>query len=301
VKRSTPYWLPSVNLKYTFHPQLAFRAAFGKTINRPNYREMIPLYMNDPKLELLQYGNKALKDATINNYDMRLEWYPSESEFVSVGLFYKKMTNAIEPYIFRAGNMETLMFSNTSRADVRGIEVELRKSLGSIAPVKWLQYFSTIANFAFLDSEVKFIDSLFVSVPGKFDDFRPKVRQLEGTAKYVINAGLYFEHPQWGTKISLLYNILGQRLVYAGTAFFPSTYELPRNVVDLTVRQQVTKYLEIRAGVQDILNEPRKLYRDYDGDEKFNTDRWTKLPFRDYVFQKYKPGSYWMVGINITL
>lgn len=301
VKRSTPYWLPSVNLKYTFHPQLAFRAAYGKTINRPNYREMIPLYVNDPKLEMLQFGNKNLKDATIDNFDVRLEWYPSESEFISVGLFYKKISNAIEPYVFLQGKLETLMFSNTSRADVRGVEFELRKSLGSLAPVRWLQYFSTIANFAWLDSEVKFQDSLFVTVPGSFSDFRPKTRQLEGTAKYVVNAGLYFEQPQWGTKISLLYNILGQRLVYAGTAYFPGTYELPRNVVDLTVRQQLTRYLELRAGVQDLLNQPRKLYRDYNRDEKYNPDLWNKLPFKDYTFQKFKPGSYWMVGINITL
>lgn len=301
VKRSTPYWLPSVNLKYAFHPQLAFRAAYGQTINRPNYREMIPLYVNDPKLEMLQFGNKDLKDATIDNYDMRLEWYPSESEFISVGVFYKKMSNAIEPYVYLQSKLETLLFSNTARADVRGVEVELRKSLGSIAPVRWLQYFSSIANVAWLHSEVKFQDSLFSITPGTYSDFRPNKRQLEGTAKYVINAGLYFEHPNWGTKISALYNILGQRLVYAGTSFFPSTYELPRSVIDLTVRQQLTKYLELRAGVQDILNQPRKLYRDYNRDEKYNPNLWNKLPFKDYMFQKYKPGSYWMVGVNITL
>jgi TonB-dependent receptor len=301
VKRSTPHWLPSVNLKYSFHEQLAFRAAFGRTINRPNYREMIPVFINDPKLELLQYGNEKLVDATIDNYDARLEWYPSESEFISVGVFYKKMSNAIEPYIDLVGKLEELKFTNTPRADVRGVEVEIRKSLGSIAPVRWLQYFSTIANFSVLKSEVKIQDTLFVTRPGSFEDFRPKTRQLEGTAKYVINGGLYFDHPRWGTKISLLYNILGQRLVYAGTPFFPATYELPRNVLDLTVRQQLTKHLELRAGVQDILNQPRKLYRDFDRDEKFNPDRWNKLPYKDYVFQQYKPGSYWMVGINITL
>jgi TonB-dependent receptor len=299
VDRTASYWLPSINLKYNIREDLMVRAAFGQTINRPNYREMVPIAVNDPRLELLQFGNSQLVDATVDNYDLRLEWYPSESELISVGVFYKRIEDAIEPYIETDGKNEQLLFSNTPLAKVRGVELEVRQGLNFL-PVRWARYFSTIANIALLDSEVEFADSLFVTQPGNYLDSRPKNRQLEGTAKYVINAGLYFEHPEWGTKISLLYNVLGQRLVYAGTYNFPATYEMPRHVLDLTYRQKITKQLEFRAGVQDILNQPRKLYRDYDRDEKYNPDRWTKLPFKDYTFQKYKPGSYWMLGINLT-
>ncbi len=300
IDRTLRHWLPSVNVKYSFAPQLAFRAAYGKTINRPNYREMIPLLVNDPKLEMMQVGNSKLTDATIDNYDARLELYPTESEFISVGVFYKDLHNAIEPYVDRINRDEFLKFSNSPKATVKGIELEVRKSLAFI-PGRIAQYFSTIANVALLKSEVKFADSLIGSVTGDFTDFRPNTRQLEGTAKYVINAGLYFEHPTCGTKISVLYNVLGQRLVYAGTGFFPATYELPRHNIDITLRQRITKNLEFRFGVQDILNQPRKLYRDYDRDEKYNPDRWNKLPFKDYTFQKFRPGSYWMMGVNITL
>lgn len=300
VDRTIRHWLPSINVKYTLTSQITMRAAYGRTINRPNYREMIPMLVNDPKLELMQIGYSGLTDATVDNYDARLEWYPSESEFISAGVFYKDISNAIEPYVDQVGKDEYLKFANSPRATVKGIEVEIRKSLAFI-PGRFARYFSTIANVALLKSEVKFVDSLFNSIPGNYTDFRPKTRQLEGTARYVVNAGLYFEQPSWGTKVSLLYNILGQRLVYAGTAFFPATYELPRNTIDITIRQRLTKYLELRCGVQDILNQPRKLYRDYDRDEKYRPDHWNKLPYRDYIFQRFKPGSYWMVGLNLTL
>jgi outer membrane receptor protein involved in Fe transport len=299
VNRSTPYWLPSVNVTYAIQPKLLLRAAYGKTINRPNYREMTPITVNDPRLEVTQTGNSKLVDARIDNADVRLEWYPSESEFISVGVFYKRLQNAIEPYYFSTGKLEQILFTNTPKASVKGFEAEIRKNL-SFIPVRWSQYFSTIANFAVLKSDVKFQDSLFNSTPGNFQDFRTKSRPLEGTASYVINAGLYFEHPEWGTKISLLYNVLGQRLIYAGTPFFPETYELPRHVLDLTFRQKMTKHLELRAGVQDLLNQPRRLYRDYNRDQRYNPDLWNKLPFKDYMFQKYKPGSYYMLGINLT-
>jgi hypothetical protein len=60
-------------------------------------------------------------------------------------------------------------------------------------------------------------------------------RPLEGTASFVINAGIYYDHEEWGTKISALYNVLGQRLILAPTSLFPAYYEMPRHVIDLTV------------------------------------------------------------------
>lgn len=299
IDRYRDYLLPSVNASWSFTDKLLVRAAYGKTINRPNYREMIPTYILDPRLDLWLAGNDSLKDATIHNLDLRLEYYPSDGEFVSVGTFYKKLNNAIEPYSLSGGNNE-IRYDNTPDAVMYGVEAEVRKSLRSI-PVSWLKSFSTIANLTFLHSEVKFRDGLLPSKSNNYGDFRIATRPLEGTAKYVVNVGLYYEQENWGTKISALYNVLGQRLVFAGTDLYPETYELPRHVIDLTLRQRVNKYIEIRAGVQDILNQYRRLYRDWDRNKTWDPDLRNKLPYRDWIFQKYRTGSYFMLGVNFTL
>jgi outer membrane receptor protein involved in Fe transport len=300
INRYVDYWLPSVNVTWSFSDKMLLRAAYGKTLNRPNYRELIPITVLDPRLDNMSVGNDTLQDAQIHNFDLRWELYPSESEFVSVGAFYKRLNNAIEPYAYSEGSREIIRYDNTPEAEVYGVEVEVRKNLGFI-PVNWSRRFSAIANLALLKSEVKFKDGLFPSQGNDFDDFRIVTRPLEGTASYVVNLGLYFDQEDWGTKVSALYNVLGQRLVYAGTSFFPETYELPRHVVDLVVRQRLTKYLELKAGVQDLLNQPRRLYRDYDRNQYWDDQRRTKLPNKDWMFQEYRPGSYFMLGLNLTL
>jgi outer membrane cobalamin receptor len=300
INRYLYYWLPSVNASFEFTKKLLLRAAYGKTLNRPNYRELIPLPVNDPRLENRRVGNDTLQDAQIQNLDLRLEFYPTDGEFISIGAFYKNLHNAIEPYVQTEGNNEIIYYDNTKTATVFGVEAEIRKSF-SFLPGEWGSNLFTIVNLAWLQSEVEFPDGLLPDNSGNFDDNRTATRSLEGTASYVVNAGLYYDQPKWRTKVSVIYNVLGQRLVFAGTQLFPATYELPRHTIDLTLRQPVGKFLELRMGVQDLLNQPRKLYRDYDRDERYDPGKRNKLPQKDWLYQSYRPGSYFTVGLNLTL
>jgi outer membrane receptor protein involved in Fe transport len=290
------YWLPSVNVSYNFTDKILLRAAYGKTLNRPNFRELMPYLVQDPRLDRILKGDSSLIDAEIHNVDLRLEYYPGEGEFISLGAYYKNLSNAIEPYVKREGDQERVNFSNTPGATVFGVEAEMRKSL-SFLPWRWAQRFSVISNVALLKSEVQYRDSLFNL---QNSDFRMFSRPLEGTASFVINAGIYYDHEEWGTKISALYNVLGQRLVLAPTSLFPAYYEMPRHVIDLTVRQRLTKYIEVRAGVQDILNQPVRRYADYDRNEYWSRHDRTKWPYKDWMFQEFRPGSYYMMGVNFT-
>lgn len=300
INRYKAYWLPSINTSWNFTDKMLVRLAYGQTLNRPNFRELIPLYVNDPRLENLKIGNDSLRDARIHNFDARWEFYPSDGEFISIGGYYKRLYHAIEPYIFSTGKSEAIYFENTPKASVLGAEVEIRKSFNFL-PWKWGANLYSIANVALLHSEVVFSNGLVPDNTGTYgSDSRRSKRPLEGTASYVINGGLYYDHEAWGTKLSLIYNVMGQRLVYAGTSFFPETYELPRHTIDITVRQRINKHIELRAGVQDILNQPRRLYRDYDRNQRWDTSRKSKLPYRDWIFQEYKPGSYYMLGLNFV-
>jgi outer membrane receptor protein involved in Fe transport len=291
------YWLPSVNVSWNLTDKILVRGAYGKTLNRPNFREMMPFGVRDFRLDRLFLGDSSLVDAEIHNFDLRWEYYPAEGEFISAGAFYKKLSNAIEPYVEVFGQSERVFFNNTPEAVVYGVEVEVRKSLG-VLPWRWAQRFSVISNVALLKSEVKFQDNLFGVLS---DDFRIFTRPLEGTASYVVNAGLYYDDETSGTKVSLLYNVLGQRLILAPTKDFPAYYEMPRHTIDISVRQRITPYLELRAGVQDVLNQAVRRYADYDRNEYWSRDERNKWPYKDWMFQRFKPGSYFTLGLNVTL
>jgi TonB-dependent receptor len=299
IDRYLYYWLPSVNTSWSFSENLLLRLAYGRTLNRPNFRELMPFSINDPRLQQAVVGNATLQDAHIDNIDLRLEHYPGEGQFISLGAFYKSLENAIEPYVNPEGNRIQQFFANTPRATVYGLEAEVRKSL-NFTP--WAKGLSLILNAAVQRSKVEFQDGLLVGGGDNIaENFNTNTRPLEGTAPYVINAGLYYDIDKWGTKFSAMYNVLGQRLVFAGTPIFPETYERPRHVLDLTIRQRINKTIELRAGVQDILNQQLMRYRDYDRNQRWSQGERSKWPYKDYVFQQFRPGSYYMLGVNVTL
>jgi outer membrane receptor protein involved in Fe transport len=297
VDRYLKYWLPSVNASWDFSDKVKLRAAYGETLNRPNFREMMPTAILDPRLELVTRGNVNLVDARVKNFDLRWEYYPGQGEFISFGGFYKRLSNAIEPFIKEEGTGVFTDFTNTPKAVVYGLEAEVRKSFAFL-PWAWGRNLSMIANAAVQRSEVEFQDGL--GLGDGITTFDNKIRPLEGTSPYVVNVALYYDIEKWGTKLSALYNVLGQRLIFAGSPRFPETYELPRNVLDFTVRQRVNKYVELKAGVADVLNQPLRRYRDFSRDQTWNPSARTKFPFRDWMFQEFRPGSYYTVGVNVT-
>ena len=60
------------------------------------------------------------------------------------------------------------------------------------------------------------------------------------------------------------YNIFGKRIYAVGSALFPTIYEMPRNVLDLTVSKSITKHWTAKIGISDLLNAPYRFYQDTD-------------------------------------
>ncbi|HAI75828.1 MAG TPA: hypothetical protein DCM08_06230, partial [Microscillaceae bacterium] len=67
---------------------------------------------------------------------------------------------------------------------------------------------------------------------------------------------------------TILYNVYGRRLFAVGDVFYPSIWEMPRNIVDLSITKGFGKSLEIRLGIQDLLNAPVQLVQDSNRDAK---------------------------------
>ena len=91
--------LPSVNVAYRFSEDTSLiRAAYSRTLNRPEFRELAPFGYYDFTRNTVLYGNDSLKNASIDNVDLRYELYPTKEELISFGVFYKRFTNPIEMF-----------------------------------------------------------------------------------------------------------------------------------------------------------------------------------------------------------
>lgn len=243
--------LPSINATYNFNDKHLLRAAYGRSVNRPEFREVSPSVYYDFDLFAEIQGNPELKMATIDNVDLRWEFYPSPSELISVGLFYKHFTNPIEWTFVDMGGSYRYSYQNAATAYTAGAEVEVRKSLDFIG----VPELTLVLNGAYVLSEVTFNEGGLVT---------EKNRPLQGQSPFIVNAGLYYtSNDKLGLSASVLYNIIGKRIMGVGKSIssntdldIPDSYEMPRSVLDITIAKKIGKIVEIKFSAKDILNEP---------------------------------------------
>lgn len=279
--------LPSVNMTYNFSEKSLLRLAYGKTLNRPEFREIAPFTFYDFVLNRTVTGNPALKNANVDNFDLRYEFYPTPSEIVSVAAFYKDFTTPIE-VVFTSSSNPVVSFANAQSAYSAGVELEVRKSLEAMSNYTLLKNMSLLFNATLIYSRVK----LSPDIAATQSDNRP----LQGQSPYVINAGLNYNNQKSKLQINLLYNVIGKRIYAVGNNFgalYPDWYEMPRNVVDITFSKAISKNLVVKGGITDILNQKALILQDGNQDESYDADK-------DQTIQSYRPGSVYSLGIVYT-
>lgn len=276
--------LPSVNLAYHVSPQSLVRLAYGRTTNRPEFREIAPFVFYNFQQNLVVSGNPELKNADIHNVDMRFEWYPSSTETISVGGFYKYFIDPIENLLQIVTENRAMTFGNGDFARNFGAELEIRKSFRNVTFNPIINNMSINLNAAYIYSKVDL---------GSRATSQTQVRPLQGQSPYIINAALnYDSKSMWN--IAVIYNRIGDRIYLVGDQNFPDVYELARNQLDFTIGKKINKSVTMKFGVKDLLNAPYRLYSDADRNNKIDTNI-------DDRFQSYKMGQLLSLSATITL
>ncbi|UOQ53502.1 TonB-dependent receptor [Hymenobacter cellulosivorans] len=281
------FWLPSLNATYNFTQRSLLRAGGSVSVNRPEFREVANYTYYDFNTNFFIQGSSDLRTARIYNADLRYEFYPTRAELLSVGVFYKHFTDAIEQ-VTRSTSNVTLTYQNADKAYDVGVEVEARKSLLDVTDSRFLQRFSFVVNASLIRSRVD-LDT----TKAENRDFAVTNRPLQGQSPYVVNFGTFYQDDEHHWQISAQYNIIGPRLAFVGdkTQNY-SVFDLPRHVVDLAVTKGFKSHLEVRAGVQNLLNQQVRQYYDIDRNGKINGFE------KDAVFARYRRGVYSTLGLT---
>ena len=233
---------PSVNISYNLTPKSLLRFAYASTINRPEFREVSPLSYYDFTEKNSVKGNPALKDAMIQNLDLRFEHYPTPNETFSIAAFYKHFANPIE--MVSVGTGSDFSFENAVGATNYGLELEVKKSLETMIG---LRNFSLSLNASYIFSEVQFANAM-----------SERSRPLQGQSPFVVNTSLFYQNDKLGLSSSLMYNVMGKRILVAaelnqGEVVVPDIYEMPRHVLDFSLNKKVGKHMELKLGIKDLL------------------------------------------------
>jgi TonB-dependent receptor len=283
------FLLPSLNATYNFNERHLLRAGGSISVNRPEFREVAKYNYFDFNNNFNITGNETLRTAKIYNADLRYEFYPTRSEMISVGVFYKHFTDAIEQVTDpTTGSDLYLTFQNAPKAYDLGVEVEARKSLVGLTDNAFLQHFSLILNASLIKSRVQLDETLESNTNFAITD-----RALQGQSPYVVNAGLFYQDDDNHWQISAQYNVIGPRISFVGDKQNnPSIIELQRHVVDLALTKGFGSHLEVRAGVQNLLNQLVRQNYDFDRNGEINGIE------RDASFNRYRRGTYSTLGLT---
>ena len=254
-------WLPAATLIYNITDNINARAAYSTTIARPDFRELTncTYYNVDDRVEVWNF--QPVKQTYIHNYDLRLEWYPQPGEVVSLSAFYKRFKNPVELLTWAPSPQDVDFYNyNLEKSTAKGLELNVRKSLGFVAPAcQWLSHIYFNANATVLKGDVTYNLDKLMSSAGEV--YRPdRKRPLQGLAPYTVNAGLAYN----GAVISASANYArsGRKLMMAGEREQFDQYEAPRDVLDLQLSAKLLhRHLELKFNVSDLLNQDIVVYR----------------------------------------
>jgi outer membrane receptor protein involved in Fe transport len=286
-----PDLLPSANLVYRFSDRHQLRAAYGRSVNHPELRELSPSIYYDFDLFGETGGNENLKTARIDNFDLRYEFYPANGETVSLGIFYKYFRNPIEWTFIDMGGSLRYNYENADEAVSRGIELDIRKNLAFIG----MPSLSVVANVALIASDVHFAPGEVVSEPN---------RAMQGQSPYVVNVGIYYASEEMGLNVSALYNRIGKRIIGLGKSnvpdrninnMVPDSYEMPRNMLDLSISKKIGSRFEIRCSIQDLFDDDI-VFKQFPKFMKNNI-----IYEREQVTKRYRHGQSLSFGISVNI
>ncbi len=229
--------LPGVHLKYILKTDQNLRLSFFSSISRPGFFEVTPYLINGDYFD--EMGNPYLRRTTVQNLDLRYEWFTKSTDELLVGVFYKLITDPIEYSFVRAGSSKlNLQPQNFGDATNYGFEMVL---------IKYIKTFGVSANYTYTKSKITtnkqnyYIDGNSNIVSDVVEQTRP----LQGQADHIANLSLLYKNPEIGLDLQVS-GIYTGRLISQVSPYFGLDYwEYPVTTVDLSFEKKISKKINL--------------------------------------------------------
>jgi TonB-dependent receptor len=247
--RSYGDWLPNLQLRYRVaNGRGNVRAAFTRTLARPNYYDLVPYELVlDEDLEI-EKGNSTLAPTRSWNFDLLYEHFLPSVGVVSAGFFRKRLDDYI--YLFtlqepRNGDLYRVRQPlNGDKATLTGFELALQNRLSFLpSPLDGLGFYG---NYTYSDSEAQ------------FPDRQGEKASLPGQSKHVGNVALTYEKGGFSGRVAL--NFHGKFLSEVGETPAGDIYYDNHAQLDVAASQRVAGGLRLFLELNNLTNEPLRYY-----------------------------------------
>jgi hypothetical protein len=278
--------LPSLHLTYDFSDQVLFRFAYNGSVIRPALGELAPFQGYDFQFDAFRKGNINLQTTKVQNFDARVELYPTRYDIVTIGGFFKQFDQPIELVMDTSAYVSQMMFVNAKSATQFGVEIEFRRNFKSIFKDPFLKCLALGGNITFTRSNVTITEE---QKNAGLDNDRP----LLGHSPYSVNLGVYYINPKQKTQANIMYNIIGPRVWAVGNYMHPTIYEMSRHVLNFNISKEIGRHFEARLTINDLLNMPYRFVQD--------DTRAGNPSYNSGIISNYRKGTYVTLGVLFKL
>jgi len=278
-------FLPALSVIFSGTEKSKTRISYGRTLARPQVREIAPFAFSDYFGGRVVTGNPDLEITTIDNFDVRFEFWPTLTEIVAFSAFYKRLTKPIEQILIPADSSPQLTYINSDAANVAGFELEARKQLGFLT--KTLKDFYLGGNFTLAYSRVEVPQTGFITITSLS-------RTLINQAPWVINGVLGYQNEKIGTTVQLAYNVRAATLVEVGTNTIPDAYEQSFHSLDLAYGQKFLEHWSAKFSIENIVNDDVLVTQG----NQINVDPDTGDVDLANVTKRYRKGTTFTLGVG---
>ena len=286
-------WLPSASLKWTPTKKMNVRLSYYRSINRPGFYEIVPYQIMGEEYQ--EKGNPKLKRARIDNIDLRWEWFPSATEQVLAGVFYKYLQDPIEQVFVAAdgklgsGADAYYMPDNLGNAKNYGFEIDV---------VKYIRHFGIKANYTYTHSRITTSKREYKEGSAEYKTGVTQSRPLVNQAPHTANLSLLYKDTNYGWNAQLAASYTGTKLALVSPFKDADQWDKAMFGLDFSMEKKFSCGVSVFLKANNLLDAKRERY--------LKTVNQSNLEYEGQSSDKtivgtYKYGRTYLVGVRVKI
>jgi len=252
-----------------------------------------------------EVGNPYLLHSQAQNYDLRYEFFPSPTDQIMAGVFYKNLIDPIEYTLTqdKISSQYLQPINDTNKAFSYGFELVITKYF-------W-KYYGVSANYTYTQSQTTVPTRYFYTTPsgGLTDVTVNETRPLQGQADNIANLSLLYKNPKMGLDVNVSGVYTGKLISVVSQAYGLNLWQMPQVRLDLSFQKRLSKKikLSIFGKINNILNSPNEIRifapSAYDniGLTKYLPNQSGSGLITNILQEKETYGQYYTLGVRYKL
>ena len=286
-------WMPSASVKWTPTKKMNVRLSYYRSINRPGFYEIVPYQIMGEEYQ--EKGNPNLKRARIDNVDLRWEWFPSATEQVLAGVFYKYLQDPIEQVFVSAdgkigsGADAYYMPDNLGNAKNYGFEIDV---------VKYIRHFGIKANYTYTHSSITTTKREYNVGSAEYKTGVTQTRPLVNQAPHTANLSLLYKDTSYGWNAQLAASFTGTKLALVSPFKDADQWDKAMFGLDFSMEKKFPCGVSLFLKANNLLDAKRERFLKTvnESNLQYEGQRSDKT-----VVGTYKYGRTFLLGVRVKL